>query len=154
MLCGKNLTRWPWPLTLKINRVPDFIENKKTWFWLNLMAKSILSHSDCHWFSCHLQLNTKSWVRSDQCFLSFTLKSTSNINSKRHVLVIPSPTKLRRDIVTLPSVHSSVTSWRMLILECSQGCYAVKIWPGDLDLWPWKLIEFQILLKTKKHDFD
>jgi hypothetical protein len=24
----------------------------------------------------------------------------------------------------------------MLILECSQGCYAVKIWP--LDLWPWK----------------
>jgi hypothetical protein len=23
MLCGKNLTRWPWPLTLKINRVPD-----------------------------------------------------------------------------------------------------------------------------------
>jgi hypothetical protein len=26
--------------------------------------------------------------------------------------------------------------WRMLILECSQGCYAVKIWPGDLDLRP------------------
>ena len=26
--------------------------------------------------------------------------------------------------------------WRMLILECSQGCYTVKIWPGDLDLWP------------------
>ena len=25
--------------------------------------------------------------------------------------------------------------WRMLILECSQGCYAVKIWPGDLHLW-------------------
>ena len=25
---------------------------------------------------------------------------------------------------------------RMLILECSQGCYAVKIWPGDIDLWP------------------
>jgi hypothetical protein len=26
--------------------------------------------------------------------------------------------------------------WRMLILECLQGCYAVKIWPGDIDLWP------------------
>jgi hypothetical protein len=39
--------------------------------------------------------------------------------------------------------------WRMLILECSQGCYAVKIWPGDLDLWPWKSIGFQILLRTK-----
>jgi hypothetical protein len=39
--------------------------------------------------------------------------------------------------------------WRMLILECSQGCYAVKIWPVDLDLWPWKSIGFQILLMTK-----
>ena len=39
--------------------------------------------------------------------------------------------------------------WRMLILECSQGCYAVKIWPDDLDLWPWKSIGFQILLRTK-----
>ena len=25
----------------------------------------------------------------------------------------------------------------------------LKIWPGDLDLWPWKLIGFQILLRTK-----
>ena len=39
--------------------------------------------------------------------------------------------------------------WRMLILECSQACYAVKIWPCDLDLWPWKSIGFQILLRTK-----
>jgi hypothetical protein len=27
MLCGKNLTRWPWPLTLKINRVSDFLKD-------------------------------------------------------------------------------------------------------------------------------
>ena len=39
--------------------------------------------------------------------------------------------------------------WRMLILECLQGCYAVKIWLGDLDLWPWKSIGFQTLLRTK-----
>jgi hypothetical protein len=39
--------------------------------------------------------------------------------------------------------------WRMLILECSQGCYAVKIWPGDIDLWPGKSIGFQILVRTK-----
>jgi hypothetical protein len=39
--------------------------------------------------------------------------------------------------------------WGMLFLECSQGCYSVKIWPGDLDLWPWKSIGFQILLRTK-----
>ena len=37
--------------------------------------------------------------------------------------------------------------WKMLILECSQGCYAVKIWP--LDLWPWKSIGFQTPLRTK-----
>ena len=29
--------------------------------------------------------------------------------------------------------------WRMLILQCSQGCYAVKIWPGDVNLWPMTL---------------
>jgi hypothetical protein len=39
--------------------------------------------------------------------------------------------------------------WRMLILECSQGCHEVKIWPSDLDLWPWKSIRFQILFRTK-----
>jgi hypothetical protein len=37
--------------------------------------------------------------------------------------------------------------WKMLILECSQGCYAVKIW--HLDLWPWKSIGFQTLIRTK-----
>ena len=39
--------------------------------------------------------------------------------------------------------------WRMLILECSQGCYTVKICAGDLDLWPWKSIGFQIFWRTK-----
>ena len=39
--------------------------------------------------------------------------------------------------------------WRMLILEYSQGGYGVKIWPCDLDLWPWKSIGFQIFLRTK-----
>jgi hypothetical protein len=37
--------------------------------------------------------------------------------------------------------------WRMLILEYSQGCYAVTNltkWP-----WPWKSIGFQTLLRTK-----
>ena len=48
--------------------------------------------------------------------------------------------KLDRDLDLWP--------WKsMLILECSQGCYAVKIWL--LDLWPWKSIRFQTLLRTK-----
>ena len=47
-------------------------------------------------------------------------------------------------VPTLVKIH-----WRMLILEYSQGCYAVKIWPGDIDLWPWKSIGFKTLLRTK-----
>ena len=41
--------------------------------------------------------------------------------------------------------------WRMLILECSQRCYAVKfnLLTLTFDLWPWKSIRFQILLRTK-----
>jgi hypothetical protein len=37
----------------------------------------------------------------------------------------------------------------MLILECSKGCYRVKIRPGNFDLWPWKSIGFQTFLTTK-----
>ena len=29
--------------------------------------------------------------------------------------------------------------WRMLILDCSQGCYMVTNLPSDLDLWPMTL---------------
>jgi hypothetical protein len=39
--------------------------------------------------------------------------------------------------------------WRMLIVECSQGCYRVKIRPCDFDLWPWKSIGYQTHLRTK-----
>jgi hypothetical protein len=41
--------------------------------------------------------------------------------------------------------------WRILILECSQGCYAVKMCPSDLDLWPMtmKIKMFQTLQRTK-----
>jgi hypothetical protein len=49
-----------------------------------------------------------------------------------------------KHVPSLVKIH-----WRILILECSQGCYVVKIWPSDLDLWPWKSIGFQTLLRTK-----
>jgi hypothetical protein len=47
-------------------------------------------------------------------------------------------------VPSLVNIH-----WKMLILECSQGCYRVTIRPCDLDLWHWKSIGFQILLRTK-----
>jgi hypothetical protein len=37
--------------------------------------------------------------------------------------------------------------WRMLILECSQGCYAVKIWPSDIDIWPMTLTINRVKLR-------
>ena len=37
----------------------------------------------------------------------------------------------------VPSLES--TSFNGFWQECSQGCYAVKIWPGDIDLWPMTL---------------
>jgi hypothetical protein len=54
-------------------------------------------------------------------------------------------TLLRTKYMYVPSLVK--IHWRMLILECSQGCYAVTIWP--LELWPWKSIESQTLLRTK-----
>ena len=50
----------------------------------------------------------------------------------------------KSDIPSLVKIH-----WRMLILECSQGCYTVTNLPSDLDRWPWKSIGFQTLLRTK-----
>jgi hypothetical protein len=50
-------------------------------------------------------------------------------------------------VLSLVKIH-----WRMLILECSQGCYAVKKFDPvtlNFDIWPWQSIGFQILLRTK-----
>ena len=46
----------------------------------------------------------------------------------------------------------STLTWRELHAIINTKCGispCLKIWPGDLDLWPWKLIGFQILLRTK-----
>ena len=37
----------------------------------------------------------------------------------------------------------------IIYMYYSQGCHGVKRWPWDLDLWPWKLIGFQIFRRTK-----
>jgi hypothetical protein len=63
-----------------------------------------------------------------------TLKKSIGFQTLLRTMYVPSLVKMH---------------WRMLILECSQGCYAVKIWPGDIDLWHWKSIGFQTLLRTK-----
>jgi hypothetical protein len=42
--------------------------------------------------------------------------------------------------------------WRMLILDCPQGCYTVKKIPSDLDLWPWKSIGHGHRVKFLPHN--
>jgi hypothetical protein len=120
MLRSKNLT--PWPLTLKINRVPDSPKD----YVCTKFGQNPLKDVDSRVFT--KMLHGKKFT---QWPWPLTLKINRVLDSPKYV---PS----------LVKIH-----WRMLILECSQGCYAVKILPGDLDLWPWKSIGFQILLRTK-----
>jgi hypothetical protein len=114
----------PWPLTLKINRVPDSHKD----YVCTKFGQNPLKDVDSRVFTRMLHGN-----KFTQWPWPLTLK------------IIGFQTLLRTKYVpSLVKIH-----WRMLILECSQGCYVVKIWSGDLDLWPWKSIGFQILLRTK-----
>jgi hypothetical protein len=107
MLHGKNLT--PWPLILKINRVPD--SPKDYMYVCTKFARSqgvIFRRGDTPRFALPL--------------LILNLLEVSVMNF-------------------FPKINGLTNKfhWRMLILECSQGCYTVKIWPGDIDLWPMTL---------------
>ena len=107
---------WPgdidlWPTTLKINSVPD----SKGLSMYRVWSKSI---EGCWFLSVH-----KDVTRSKNYPVTLTFNPW-------HWKSIGSQTLLRTKYVpSLVKIH-----WRMLILECSQGCYAVKIWPGELDL--------------------
>jgi hypothetical protein len=106
MLCGKNLTRWPWPLTLKINRVPDSRKD----YVCTKFGQNPLKDLDSRVFT--RMLCSKNLTRWPWKSIGFqTLVRTKYVPS-------------------LVKIH-----WRMLILECSQGCYMVKNVPSDLDRW-------------------
>jgi hypothetical protein len=78
------------------------------------------------------------WYKFDPVTLTFDLWPWKSIGFQTLIKT--------KYVPSLVKIH-----WRMLILECSQGFYVVKIWPGDLDLWPMTLksIGFQTLLRTK-----
>ena len=120
MLCGTNLT--PWPLTLKINRVPD---SPKEWVCTKFGQNPVKDFDSRVFTRMSYGKNLTPWPLTWKSIGFQTLLRT---------MYVPS----------LVKIH-----WRMLILECSQGCYAVKMWPGDIDLWPWKSIGFQTLLRAK-----
>jgi hypothetical protein len=122
MLCSKTLTWWHWPLTLKINRVPD---SPKDYVYTKF-GQNPLKDLDSN---VHKDVVVKIWPGD----LDLWPWKSIGFQTLLRTMHVPS----------LVKIH-----WRMLILECSQGCYAVKIWPGDIDLWPWKSIGFQTLLRT------
>jgi hypothetical protein len=124
MLHGKKFTQWPSPLTLKINRVPyspnDYVCTKFSQNPLKDVDSRVFTRM-LHGKNLPSDLHLWPWKSIGFHILLMTM-------------YVPSVVKIH---------------WRMLILECSQGCYAVKIWCGDLDLWPWKSIGFHIILRTK-----
>ena len=165
MLSGKNLTRWHWPLTLKINRVPDspkyvpslvkihwrmlilecsqgcYVEKiwpLDLWPWKSIGFQTLLRtmHVHCTKFGQNPLKDVDSRV--------FTRMLSGKNLTRWHwplTLKINRVPDSPKYVPSLVKIH-----WRMLILECSQGCYVEKIWP--LDLWPWKSIGFQTLLRT------
>jgi hypothetical protein len=121
MLHGKHLTHWP--LTLKINRIPDSLKD----YVCTKFGQNPLKDVDSRVFT--RMLRSKNFTGDINLW-----PMTLTINRFQTLL----RTKYVPSLVKIP--------WRMLILEFSQGCYAVKIWP--LDLWPWKSIGFQTLIRT------
>jgi hypothetical protein len=112
MLRSKNLTRWHWSLTLQINRVADSPKD----YVCTKFGQNPLKDLDSRVITRML------------CGKNLTLWPWKSIGFQTLVRT--------KYVPSFVKIH-----WRMLILECSQGCYAVKIWPGDIDLWPmtWKI---------------
>ena len=115
MMSGKYLTTWH--LTFKINRFPD---SRKDYVCAKF-AQHPLKDVDSRVFTRIIQGNNLTrwhwpltlWPWKWIVFQTF-------IRTK----YVPS----------LVKIH-----WRVLILDCSQGCYRVTIWPGDIDLWLYDL---------------
>jgi hypothetical protein len=163
-LCGKNLTRWPWKsigfqTLLRTKYVPSLV--KIHWRMLILECpQGCYATTNLTPWPLILKINRVPDSPKDYACTKFGQNPLNDVDSRVFTRMLhgkrftqwPWPMTLK--INRVPDCPQYVPSlvkihWRMLILECSQGCYAVKIWPGDLDLWPRKSIGFQILLRTK-----
>jgi hypothetical protein len=120
---------WPgdldiWSMTLKGHRVIFFTAynpcehsriNILQWILIKLGTYLVLRRI---WnpfdFQCHSRINILQWI----------------LIKLGIYLVLKIIWKWTKYVSSLVKIH-----WRMLILECSQRCYAAQIWPGDLDLW-------------------
>ena len=101
MLCSKHLT--PWPLTLKINRVPDSPKD----YVCTKFGQNPLKDVDSRVFTRMLRGNNLTqWPWP----LNYDLWPWKSIGFQIFVRT--------KYVPSLVKIH-----WRMLILECSQGCY-------------------------------
>jgi hypothetical protein len=112
MLCGKNLPQRPWPLTLKINRVPDSLKDEIcTKLGQNPLKDvdpadfrpSVMKRKCKQWWSTIPPISTKQTIT-----LTHWKKKNMTWNPCLRTKYVPS----------LVKIH-----WRMLILECSQGLW-------------------------------
>jgi hypothetical protein len=110
-------------VTLKINRVPDSLT--------------------CE----HSRINILQWILTKLGTYLVLKRIWNPIDFQGHRVNFLGGSRLlsTKYVPSLVKIH-----WRMLILECSQGSYAVKIWPGDIDLWSWKSIGFQTLMRHSR----
>jgi hypothetical protein len=121
------LTRWPW----KSIRLQTLLRTK----YVPSLVKILCEHSRINilqWILTKLGtylVHRRVWNPID--FQGQRSRSQEGFQTLLRTKYVPSLVKIY---------------WRMLILVCSQVCYAVKIWPGDIDLWPRKSIGFQTLL--------
>ena len=104
MLCGKNLTWWPWPLTLKIN----------IGFQILLRTKNVPSLVKIHWRMLILECSQGCYGRMEGRMVALLYPGDLDLWQS-----IGFQNILRTKYVpSLVKIH-----WKMLILECSQGCY-------------------------------
>jgi hypothetical protein len=136
------VNQWPWPLTLKINRVsdsPKYVPSLIKIHWrmlIRVSTRMLCGKNLTPWPSLGESGTLLIFKVKGQCHLVKFLPHNILVNT----LESTSFNGFWPNLVHSPYIEGC---W----FECPQGCYAVKIWP--LDLWPWKSIGFQILLRTK-----
>jgi hypothetical protein len=162
MLRGKNLTRWPWPLTWKINMVPDSPKDYVcTKFGQNPFKDLILECSqgcytvqiwpcDIDLWPMTLKINRVPDPPKDEVCTKFCQNPLKDLDSRVFTRMLCGkklpPRRLTLKINMVPDSPKDYVCTKFgqnpfkdLILECSQGCYTVQIWPCDIDLWPMTL---------------
>jgi hypothetical protein len=131
-----------YPLAVKPLKSSKFNCNLDVWPWKSIGCQIFVSIT---WVPCLVEIH---WTMLTLECSQEMLRKDGQMHGRTDSSVTISPSQLcwRGDnyVHSLVKIH-----WRMLILEYSQGCYGVKIWPCDIDLWPGKSIGFQILLRTR-----